>query len=68
MKLRPAHIYTATALILLIMLLFVQCGMHVYMLDMPVNDPIMFARDNQNSDLSKVEDGGYSGAAGICPT
>ncbi len=45
-----------------------NCGTQMYVLDKPVNDPIMFAMDNQNSDLSKVEDGGYSGAAGDCPT
>ena len=44
------------------------CSSQVYMLDKPVNDPIMFADDNQNSDISKVEDGGYSGVAGECPT
>ena len=38
------------------------------MLDKPVNDPIMFAQDNQDSDLFKVEDGGYSGTIGTCPT
>jgi hypothetical protein len=42
--------------------------MEIYMLDQPVSDPIMFARDNQNSDLSRIEDGGYSGSAGECPT
>jgi hypothetical protein len=54
--------------IILLLILFVHCGFQVYMLDMPVNDPIMFARDNHNSDLSKVEDGGYSGTFGLCPT
>ena len=44
------------------------CSSQVYMLDKPVNDPIMFADDNQNSDIDKVEDGGYSGVAGECPT
>lgn len=63
------HNFLRTVLIIaVIFLLFMQCGIQVYMLDMPVNDPIMFARDNQNSDLSKVEDGGYSGTAGLCPT
>ena len=55
-------------LLMLLILMFFQCGMQVYMLDKPVNDPIMFARDNQNSDLDKVEDGGYSGTIGSCPT
>ena len=40
----------------------------MYYLDAPVSDPIMFADDNQNSDLCRVEDGGLSGSAGECPT
>lgn len=52
---------------LLVFLLF-GCGPQVYMLDAPVNDPIMFARENQNSDLCRVEDGSYSGSSGECPT
>ncbi|TKJ40767.1 hypothetical protein CEE37_07320 [candidate division LCP-89 bacterium B3_LCP] len=40
----------------------------VYMLDQPVSDPMMYADDAQDSDLCKVEDGGYSGSAGECPT
>jgi hypothetical protein len=40
----------------------------VYMLDQPVSDPIMYADDSQDSDLCRVEDGGYSGSAGECPT
>ena len=51
-----------------ILFLFWGCSGQVYMLDKPVNDPIMYARDNQNSDIDKVEDGGYSGVAGECPT
>lgn len=39
-----------------------------YYLDAPVSDPIMFVDDNQNSDLSRVEDGGMAGSAGECPT
>lgn len=39
-----------------------------YYLDAPVSDPIMFVDDNQNSDLSRVEDGGLAGSAGECPT
>ncbi|MFC1555790.1 hypothetical protein ACFL67_01775 [candidate division KSB1 bacterium] len=58
--------------VLIILVIFVSiilnCSMQVYMLDMPVSDPIMYARDNQNSDLGKVEDGGYSGVLGECPT
>jgi len=45
------------------------CGYKmVYLLDQPVSDPIMYADDAQDSDLCKVEDGGYSGSAGECPT
>jgi hypothetical protein len=45
------------------------CGFKmVYMLDQPVSDPIMYADDAQDSDLCRVEDGGYSGSAGECPT
>ncbi|MCP4727339.1 MAG: hypothetical protein GY863_20045 [bacterium] len=55
-------------IIFAVMFLFFGCGAQVYMLDAPVNDPIMFARENQNSDLSRVEDGSYTGSAGECPT
>jgi len=34
----------------------------MYYLDAPVSDPIMFANDNQNSNLSLVEDGGLTGS------
>ena len=45
------------------------CGYKMaYMLDQPVSDPLMYADDAQDSDLCKVEDGGYSGASGECPT
>lgn len=45
------------------------CGYKmVYMLGQPVSDPVMYADDAQDSDLCKVEDGGYSGSAGECPT
>ncbi len=56
-------------LFLLLMCLFLSfgCAAHYY-LDAPVSDPIMFADDNQNSDLSRVEDGGLAGSAGECPT
>ncbi|MCX6641669.1 MAG: hypothetical protein NTW14_14485 [bacterium] len=40
----------------------------VYLLDQPVSDPVMYADDAEDSDLCKVEDGGYSGSAGECPT
>ncbi len=53
----------------LFMLLFFSfsCAARYY-LDAPVSDPIMFADDNQNSDLCRVEDGGLAGSAGECPT
>ena len=46
---------------------FLGCA-SMYYLDAPVSDPIMFADDNQNSDLARVEDGGLTGSAGECPT
>jgi hypothetical protein len=55
------------ALLLLLVLFSYGCAARYY-LDAPVSDPIMFADDNQNSDLSRVEDGGLSGSAGECPT
>ncbi len=56
-------------LLLLLLLLFsvLSCA-SMYYLDAPVSDPIMFADDNQNSDLCRVEDGGLTGSAGECPT
>lgn len=53
-------------LIMLILVSFSCASM--YYLDAPVSDPIMFADDNQNSDLCRVEDGGLTGTAGECPT
>ena len=55
-------------LLLLILLLFSVSCASMYYLDAPVSDPIMFADDNQDSDLCRVEDGGLSGSAGECPT
>jgi hypothetical protein len=55
------------AILLLLLLLSYGCAARYY-LDAPVSDPIMFADDNQNSDLCRVEDGGLSGSAGECPT
>jgi hypothetical protein len=53
----------------LIMLIVASYGCaSMYYLDAPVSDPIMFADDNQNSDLCRVEDGGLTGTAGECPT
>ena len=54
--------------LLLVILLFAYGCAARYYLDAPVSDPIMFADDNQNSDLSRVEDGGLAGSAGECPT
>ena len=54
-------------LLLIILLFSFGCAARYY-LDAPVSDPIMFADDNQNSDLSRVEDGGLAGSAGECPT
>jgi len=53
----------------LCLVIFIGSGCaSMYYLDAPVSDPIMFADDNQNSDLSRVEDGGLTGSAGECPT
>jgi hypothetical protein len=55
-------------LLLLILLVVIGCASSRYMLDDPVNDPVMSSDDQQDSDLGKVEDGGYGGAGGECPT
>jgi len=52
----------------LIVYLLSGCASSHYMLDDPVNDPIMFSDDQQDSDLAKVEDGGMTGSSGECPT
>jgi len=49
-----------------VILLSAGCS-SMYFLDAPVSDPIMFADDNQNSDLDRAEDGGLAGSAGECP-
>ncbi len=49
-------------------LLMTGCAAERYMLDDPVNDPIMMADDQQDSDLVKVEEGGGGSAGGGCPT
>jgi hypothetical protein len=54
-------------LLIMLILAFYGCA-SMYYLDAPVSDPIMFADDNQNSDLCRVEDGGLTGSAGECPT
>ena len=56
------------ALFLMILILCTYGCASMYYLDAPVSDPIMFADDNQNSDLCRVEDGGLTGSAGECPT
>lgn len=59
----------ALALCPILVLSLCGCGYKmVYVLDQPVSDPIMYADDSQDSDISKVEEGGYSGSAGECPT
>ena len=37
-----------TLIVFIGIFLLTGCGVQVYMLDAPVNDPIMFARENQN--------------------
>ena len=44
------------------------CASSRYMLDDPVNDPIMTCDDQEDSDLVKVEEGGGGAAGGGCPT
>ena len=61
-KLLPTYICLAA------LILTLGCASTKYMLDDPVNDPIMTTDDQQDSDLGKVEDGGYGGAGGECPT
>ncbi len=61
-----------TAILLIFVVLIVSfltgCSSGRYMLDDPVNDPIMTMDDQQDADLCNVEDGGVSGASGECPT
>lgn len=47
---------------------FTSCSGGKYMLDDPVNDPIMTADDQQDSDLVRVEEGGGGAGGGGCPT
>ena len=58
--------------ILLVVLIYViGCAANSesrYMIDDPVNDPIMSCDDQQDSDLVKVEEGGGGSAGGGCPT
>jgi len=55
------------SLIVSFIAIFYACSSSYY-LDAPVSDPIMFADDNQDSDLCRPEDGGLTGSAGECPT
>ena len=57
-----------SVVILLSFIVLYGCASERYMLDDPVNDPIMFADDQQDSDLVKVEEGGGGSAGGGCPT
>ena len=53
---------------ILTVVLLAGCTANKYMLDDPVNDPIMTCDDQQDSDLVKVEEGGGGSAGGGCPT
>gem|GEM_PF-1348376 len=55
-------------ILFLCLLLIIGCASGKYLLDEPVNDPIMTTDDQQDNDLAKVEDGGFGGAGGECPT
>ena len=54
--------------LLTVAVMFGGCSSGKYMLDDPVNDPIMTCDDQQDSDLVKVEEGGGGAAGGGCPT
>ncbi len=54
--------------VFIVFLLLTGCAAERYMLDDPVNDPIMMADDQQDSDLVRVEEGGGGSAGGGCPT
>jgi len=51
-----------------VILLLSGCASEKYLLDEPVNDPIMTFEDQQDADICQVEDGGLAGASGECPT
>ncbi|NQT33942.1 hypothetical protein HQ587_02035 [bacterium] len=55
-------------ILFLIVSLLAGCSANRYMIDDPVNDPIMTCDDQQDSDLVKVEEGGGGAAGGGCPT
>jgi hypothetical protein len=65
-------VFLSAVLILYFALTFMaSCAANVenrYMIDDPVNDPIMSCDDQQDSDLVKVEEGGGGSAGGGCPT
>jgi hypothetical protein len=66
-KKRTNFVILALGLIILAICI-TSCTSGKYLLDQPVSDPLMFTDDTHDSDLNRVEDGGYSGAAGQCPT
>lgn len=67
MGMRNRWIMLSLVLFLLVIYFGLGCA-SMYYLDAPVSDPIMFVDDNQDSDLCRVEDGGFAGSAGECPT
>jgi len=60
--------FTLLVMLLITVTLIGGCASGKYMLDDPVNDPIMTCDDQQDSDLVKVEEGGGGAAGGGCPT
>ncbi len=60
--------FTLLVMLLITAILIGGCASGKYMLDDPVNDPIMNCDDQQDSDLVKVEEGGGGAAGGGCPT
>ncbi|MBT3232180.1 MAG: hypothetical protein HN356_05135 [Calditrichaeota bacterium] len=62
------HLLLPFLLIFVILLIAGCSGTGKYMIDDPVNDPIMLTDDQQDSDLVKVEEGGGGSAGGGCPT
>lgn len=64
---KSGHLFSLIISLLAITLL-IGCASSRYMLDEPVNDPIMTCDDQQDSDLVRVEEGGGGAAGGGCPT
>ena len=60
------YIYILTVVLALVVI--TGCASERYMIDDPVNDPIMTCDDQQDSDLVRVEEGGGGAAGGGCPT